>query len=131
MSENIPDDLRYTKSHEWVKIEDDGTLRVGITDHAQGLLGDMVYVEAPEEGREVDAEEACAVVESVKAASDIYSPVAGEVVEGNEALGDAPEVVNTDPYGEGWIMRIRPANPDDIQQLMYADDYIAHVESEN
>lgn len=131
MSENIPDDLRYTKSHEWVKIEDDGTLRVGITDHAQGLLGDMVYVEAPEEGREVDAEEACAVVESVKAASDIYSPVAGEVVEGNEALGDAPEVVNTDPYGEGWIMRIRPADPDDIQQLMYADDYIAHVESEN
>ncbi|HEC28842.1 MAG TPA: glycine cleavage system protein GcvH [Gammaproteobacteria bacterium] len=131
MSENIPDDLRYTKSHEWVKIEDDGTLRVGITDHAQGLLGDMVYVEAPEEGREVNAEEACAVVESVKAASDIYSPVAGEVVEGNETLGDAPEVVNTDPYGEGWIMRIRPADPDDVQQLMYADDYIAHVESAN
>ena len=131
MSENIPDDLRYTKTHEWVKIEDDGTLLVGITDHAQGLLGDMVYVEAPEEGREVDAEEACAVVESVKAASDIYSPVAGEVVEGNEALGDTPEVVNSDPYGDGWIMRIRPANPDDVQHLMYADDYIAHVESED
>src|SRR6185295_6101940 len=106
---NIPKDLRYTKSHEWVKAEADGSVLVGISDHAQAALGDVVFVETPQAGRKVAAGEACAVVESVKAASDIYSPIAGEVVEGNTALADNPEIVNQDPYGNGWFMRIRPA----------------------
>ncbi len=127
---NVPADLKYTKSHEWVKVLDDGTAVVGITEHAQDLLGDMVYVEVPEAGRSVAAEEACAVVESVKAASDVYSPIAGEVTEGNEALADSPETVNSDPYGEGWIMKLRPADAGEIAALMDADAYTALVESE-
>src|SRR3569832_1911439 len=103
---NIPVDLKYTQSHEWVRRESDGTVTVGITDHAQDLLGDMVFVELPEVGRTVKAGQECAVVESVKAASDVYSPVAGEVVAINEGLSDSPEIVNKDPYGEGWMMRI-------------------------
>jgi glycine cleavage system H protein len=106
---NIPDDLKYTRTHEWLRAEADGTVTVGITDHAQDALGDLVFVETPEAGREVKAGEACAVVESVKAASDVYSPVAGEIVAGNEALGTQPELLNSDPYGEGWIMKIRPS----------------------
>lgn len=129
MSE-IPADLKYTKSHEWVKMEDDGTVRVGITDHAQDLLGDMVYVEQPEAGSEVEAEDACAVVESVKAASDVYSPVTGEIVEANGNLADTPELVNNDPYGDGWIMRLRPADSLDVEQLMDAEAYTAHVAAE-
>ena len=105
---NVPADLRYTKSHEWARLENDGTITIGISDHAQQALGDLVFVEAPEAGRHVHAGEACAVVESVKAASDIYSPVTGEVVAGNVDLGGQPELVNRDPYGAGWIMRIRP-----------------------
>jgi glycine cleavage system H protein len=127
---NVPDDLKYTKSHEWVRVNDDGTIVVGITDHAQDLLGDMVYIEVPEAGTTVAAEEACAVVESVKAASDVYSPVAGEVVEGNEGLADAPETVNNDPYGEGWLMKLKPASMDDVAALMDAEAYTAHLESE-
>lgn len=129
MSE-IPADLKYTKSHEWVKQEEDGTVLVGITDHAQDLLGDMVYVEQPEAGSEVEAEEACAVVESVKAASDVYCPVSGEIVEANESLADTPELVNNDPYGEGWLMRLRPADSIDVEQLMDAEAYTAHVAAE-
>ncbi|NIP73436.1 MAG: glycine cleavage system protein GcvH [Gammaproteobacteria bacterium] len=129
MSE-VPADLKYAKSHEWVKVLDDGTVTVGITDHAQDMLGDMVYVEVPEPGTRVEAEEACAVVESVKAASDVYAPVAGEVLEGNEALAEGPETVNKDPYGEGWLMKIKPDNVDDIDALMDAEAYNAHVESE-
>ncbi len=129
MSE-IPAELRYTRSHEWVRDEGDGTVTVGITDHAQALLGDMVYVELPETGREVEAEEACAVVESVKAASDVYAPLSGEVVEINEALGDAPEAVNSDPFGEGWLMRIKPADSGALADLMDADAYAAMLESE-
>ncbi|MEJ2346348.1 MAG: glycine cleavage system protein GcvH [Gammaproteobacteria bacterium] len=128
---NVPADLKYTKSHEWVKVLDDGSVLVGVTDHAQDLLGDMVYVEVPEVGRALEAEEACAVVESVKAASDVYSPVAGEVVEGNEALADAPETVNSDPYGEGWLMKLKPANAGDLDQLMDAAAYQAHLEAED
>ena len=127
----IPTDLKYTESHEWVRVEDDGTLMMGITEHAQELLGDMVFVEAPEVGREVEAGEACAVVESVKAASDVYSPVAGEVVGGNEALDDAPEAVNSDPYGEGWILRIKPNDAADADGLMDAAAYAAFIEAEN
>jgi glycine cleavage system H protein len=118
----IPADLKYTKSHEWVKLGADGVATVGITDHAQAALGDLVYVEAPKQGRRLKAGEACAVVESVKAASDVYSPIAGEVVEGNVALADAPEKINQDAYGT-WLMRIKPANPADVAALLDAKAY--------
>jgi glycine cleavage system H protein len=107
MSSIIPTDLRYAETHEWVRANDDGTVTVGITDHAQHLLGDLVFVEIPEVGRVVNAAESCAVVESVKAASDVYSPLDGVIVDVNEALADSPELINQDPYGEGWIFRIK------------------------
>jgi glycine cleavage system H protein len=122
MSE-VPADLKYTKSHEWVRANDDGSVTIGITAHAQDQLGDMVYVEAPEAGRTLEAGEACAVVESVKAASDVYAPIAGEVVEGNEALADAPETVNNDPFGAGWILRLTPADAGALDGLMDAAAY--------
>lgn len=106
---NVPADLKYNKSHEWVRTLADGTVEIGITDHAQHALGDLVFVEVPEAGRVVKAGEPCAVVESVKAASDVYAPLAGEVTAGNSRLGDEPETINRDPYGEGWLMRLRPA----------------------
>lgn len=115
---NIPDKTRYTRSHEWVKLMGDGIVTVGVTDHAQELLGDMVFVEVPQPGRVLEVGEECAVVESVKAASDVYSPIAGEVVEANGVLADTPELVNNDPYGEGWIMRLRPSDPTQIDKLM-------------
>lgn len=126
----IPNELKYTKSHEWVRREQDGTVTVGITDHAQDLLGDMVYVELPEPGRKVKAGQECAVVESVKAASDVYSPVTGEVVAVNEAVVNGPERVNKAPYGEGWMMRIRPADAAELDRLLDAAGYRAAVESE-
>ena len=107
MSSNIPAELRYAETHEWVRPQEDGIVTVGITDHAQHLLGDLVFVELPEIGRVVAAAESCAVVESVKAASDVYSPVDGVIVEVNELLADNPELINEDPYGEGWIMRVK------------------------
>ena len=106
---DIPADLRYTRSHEWVRALPDGSVEVGITDHAQGALGDLVFVEVPESGRVLAAGDACAVVESVKAASDIYSPLAGEVIAGNAELATTPELINQDPYGKGWILRLRPS----------------------
>jgi glycine cleavage system H protein len=126
----IPAELKYSKSHEWVRSEDDGSVTVGITDHAQDLLGDMVFVELPETGRTLDAGQECAVVESVKAASDVYSPVSGEVVAVNEAIADSPELVNKDPYGEGWMMRIKPAAAAALDELLDADAYQALVDSE-
>jgi glycine cleavage system H protein len=129
MSE-APDDLRYSKSHEWLRSNADGTVTVGITDHAQDQLGDLVYVEVPEAGRQLAAGDACAVVESVKAASDVYAPIAGTVVAGNAALADAPEVVNTDPYGEGWLLKLTPADAAALNGLMNAGEYQAFVESE-
>jgi glycine cleavage system H protein len=105
----VPPDLKYTKTHEWIRTHSDGTLEVGITDHAQHALGDLVFVEVPQPGRALNAGEPCAVVESVKAASDVYSPVAGEVTAGNPELAAAPELINTDPYGSGWLMRVKPA----------------------
>jgi len=129
MSET-PDDLKYSKSHEWVRVNDDGTVTIGVTDHAQAQLGDLVYVEVPEEGRELEAEEACAVVESVKAASDVYAPLAGTVVAANETLADTPEAVNNDAYGDGWLIRIKPADAAAVNALMSAADYQAFVESE-
>jgi len=129
MSE-IPAELKYSSTHEWIELSDDGTARIGITDHAQELLGDIVFVEAPEVGAEVSMEETCAVVESVKAASDIYAPITGEVVEANEDLNDTPEIINNSPYGDGWIYRIKLSDPDELNQLMDADAYREFVESE-
>jgi glycine cleavage system H protein len=110
-------------------LEDDNTVTVGITDHAQDLLGDMVFVELPEAGATVNAGDECAVVESVKAASDVYSPVSGEVVAVNAALADAPETVNSDPYGDGWMFRVKLADPDELQQLLSAKEYQGETES--
>jgi len=126
----IPAELKYSKSHEWVRRESDGSVTVGITDHAQDLLGDMVFVELPEPGKELQAGQECAVVESVKAASDVYSPISGEVVAVNEAISDSPELVNKEPYGEGWMMRIKPAAAADVDALMDADAYQALIDSE-
>ena len=127
---DTPGDLRYTKSHEWVRTEEDGSVTVGITDHAQAALGELVYVEVPEEGLEVGAGDACAVVESVKAASDVYAPVDGTIVEGNAALADQPELVNEQPYEDGWLFRMELVNASDIDDLMDADDYEASLEDE-
>jgi glycine cleavage system H protein len=127
---DTPQDLRYSKSHEWVRLEADGSVTVGITDHAQALLGDLVFVETPEPGSEAGAGEACATVESVKAASDVYAPVSGEVVAVNEDLADAPERVNESPYGDGWLFRIQPSDAAEIDALMDADAYAAMVASE-
>lgn len=129
MSET-PDNLKYSKSHEWVRSNEDGTVTVGVTDHAQDQLGDLVYVEVPEAGSELDGGEACAVVESVKAASDVYAPLSGSVVEGNETLADAPETVNSDPYGEGWLIRLQPTDTAALNDLMDAAAYRAFIESE-
>ncbi len=124
----VPSALRYTKDHEWVRDNGDGTLTVGITDHAQEALGDLVFVEVPEPGREVAPGEACAVVESVKAASDIFSPLAGTVAEVNQALADAPERINEDPYGEGWIFQLVLADPNAFASLLDADAYARLLE---
>ena len=127
---NVPADLKYTKSHEWLKLNSDGTALVGITDHAQDQLGDMVYVEVPDAGRDLKAGEGCAVVESVKAASDVYAPVAGEVIEGNAALSDSPELVNQDAYGAGWLIKMKVADTNAVNALMDAAAYEAFLASE-
>ncbi len=123
---SIPDNLRYASSHEWMRAESDGTYTVGISDFAQEQLGDLVFLEVPEVGRKLAAGEACAVVESVKAASDVYAPVAGEVVAANEGLSDALEQVNKDPYN-AWLFRIKPSNPADVQKLMDAAAYAKSI----
>ena len=124
-----PSDLRYTKSHEWVKKEADGSVTVGITDHAQGLLGDMVFVELPRVGMQVAAGKECGVVESVKAASDVYAPIAGEITAVNTAVSDSPESVNKDAYG-AWMFKVRPDNPADLDGLLDAAAYQAVVDSD-
>ena len=123
---NVPKNLRYTKSHEWVRVEG-GMAVVGISDHAQRELTDIVYVELPEAGKQVEAGNECAVVESVKAASDIYAPVSGEVVSANEELAEAPELVNDDPYGKGWMFKIKMSDVAELDELMPADDYAHHI----
>lgn len=125
----IPNNLKYTKSHEWVRAEADGTVTVGITHHAQDLLGDMVYVESPQVGRKVAASEECAVVESVKAASDVYAPIAGEVVAVNEDVANKPEMINQDAYA-AWMFRLKPDNAADVNALLDAAGYKAVVDSE-
>ncbi len=127
---NIPDDLKYASSHEWVRIDDDGNATVGISDHAQDALGDIVFVELPEVGTTVNAREEVAVVESVKAASDIYSPVSGEVIAVNEALVDAPETVNSAPYDDGWFFKVAVSDSSELAELMDAEAYSDHIESE-
>lgn len=120
---NIPANLKYVASHEWLKLEDDGIITVGITDHAQDLLGDVVFVELPEVGRTVSADEEIAVVESVKAASDVYTPIAGEIIEINDELVDSPELANEDPYGKAWFFKIKPTNVTDYDDLLSAEEY--------
>ncbi len=127
MSE-LPTELKYASSHEWARLESDGTVVIGITDHAQEALGDVVYIELPEVGSAVDAGAEVAVVESVKAASDIYSPVSGEVVEINPALEDEPETVNHSPYADGWMFRVKIADQGELNEMLDADGYQAVVE---
>ena len=125
---DLPAELKYASSHEWASLESDGTVVVGITDHAQDALGDIVYIELPEMGAAVDAGSEVAVVESVKAASDIYSPVTGEVVEINPALEDEPETVNNSPYADGWLFRVKVSTTDELGDMMDADAYQAAVD---
>lgn len=127
----LPGDLRFTASHEWVRVNEDGSVTIGISEHAQDQLGDLVYVETPEMDMSCDAEEGIAVVESVKAASDIYSPIKGKVIDCNAALTDNPELINSDPYGDGWIFTLMPDNPEDIEHLMSPDDYQAMTENDS
>lgn len=129
MSE-IPGDLKFLKSHEWARVEDNGQVTVGISDHAQGLLGDLVYVELPDVGDTVNQGSASAVVESVKAASDVYSPVSGKIVAVNEALTDKPETINEDAYGEGWLFVVQPDDADQLAELLSPDDYAELLEDE-
>ena len=127
---NTPKELHYTKSHEWLLDEGDGIVTIGITEHAQELLGDLVFVDLPEVGARVEAGSDCAVVESVKAASDVYSPVSGEVIEVNEALGDSPETINDDAFGDGWMFKVRLDNSDELDELLDADAYDSLVAEE-
>jgi glycine cleavage system H protein len=120
---SIPENLKYLDSHEWARVESDGSVTVGISDHAQSALGDLVFVEVPEVGRSLAKGSAVAVVESVKAASDVYSPLSGEVIAANDALGSSPELVNQDPYGQGWLYRIKPSKKDELGQLLDAKAY--------
>ena len=132
MSNNIPSDLKYTKSHEWVRQgAPNGTLEIGITDHAQSALGDLVFVEVPDVGRALSEGEACAVVESVKAASDVYSPLAGKVVANNDALSAKPELLNEDPYGAGWLFRLQGSGPLDAASFMNASAYESFLAEES
>ena len=128
---NVPANLKYAKSHEWVKQEADGSLTIGISDHAQALLGDLVYVELPTVGDDITAGSAVAVVESVKAASDVYSPISGKVVAVNDALADKPETINEDAYGEGWVLVVQPSDADELNELLSPDDYAELLEDED
>ena len=124
---NIPAELKYVASHEWLRTEADGTVTVGITEHAQELLGDIVFIELPEVGTELAADEQAGVVESVKAASDVYAPITGEIVAVNDALVSAPEIANSDPYGDGWFFKIKPANTAEWDGLLSAEQYAAEI----
>jgi len=127
---DFPNDLKYSRSHEWVRVEGSEAV-VGLTDYAQEELGDIVYIELPEEGGEVEKETAFGVVESVKATEDLFSPVSGKVVEVNSPLDDSPEMVNEDPYGDGWLIRLEMTDQDEIKELMNAEQYHAYVEAES
>ena len=126
---NIPSNLKFLESHEWARAEDDGTVTVGISDHAQELLGDIVFVELPEVGKEISQSADVAIVESVKAASDVYSPISGEVTEVNEALNDNPEIINASPYEDGWFFKIKPQDISEMEKLLDAGAYESSSES--
>lgn len=128
---DINPDLKYVKTHEWIRLEADGTVTIGITDHAQSLLGDVVFVELPEIENEVAAGAEAGVVESVKAASDIYAPISGEIIEVNEALESEPELINSSPYEDGWILKMQPSDPGELDELLDADEYKELVDSES
>jgi glycine cleavage system H protein len=130
MSE-IPGDLKFLKTHEWARVEGDGKVTVGISDHAQGLLGDLVYVELPNVGDRVEAGNACAVVESVKAASDVYAPVSGKVVAVNAALSDKPETINEDAFGEGWLFQLEIEDAEQLNELLEPDDYAEQLDDDH
>lgn len=127
---NTPSELKYASSHEWARLEEDGTVTVGITDHAQEALGDVVFVENPEVGATLAAGDEAGVVESVKAASDIYAPIAGEVIAVNESLEEEPELVNSDPYNDGWFFKLQPSDLSELDNLLSADEYSAECEDE-
>ncbi len=127
---NIPSELKYVASHEWIRVEGDGTVTIGVTDHAQDLLGDVVFVELPEVGADVATGDESGVVESVKAASDIYAPLSGEVIAINEELEDSPELVNSDPYGDGWFFKLKLSDNDELNELLNAEGYTDLCESE-
>jgi glycine cleavage system H protein len=128
---NVPSELKYTRSHEWVRLEEDGTVSVGITDHAQELLGDLVFVEAPELDTSANTGDEIAVVESVKAASDIYCPISGEITGVNESLEDTPEIINDDPYEAGWIFKLKPKDVAELDDLMDAEQYASFAEEDH
>lgn len=125
----IPNNLKFLDSHEWARLEEDGTVTVGISDHAQGLLGDIVFVELPDTGKTISKKDDIAIVESVKAASDVYSPLSGEIISVNEALNDNPELINSSPYDDGWFFKIKPQNNDELEDLLDAEAYAQVSES--
>jgi glycine cleavage system H protein len=127
---DLPVELKYAASHEWVRLEGDGTAVIGITDHAQAALGDVVYVELPEEGEDIDAGSEIAVVESVKAASDIYSPVTGVVIEINPVLEEQPEAINQSPYVDGWLFRVKLSNQNELEDMLDRDEYLLSIEED-
>ncbi len=126
----VPSELRYTQTHEWVRVEDDGSFVVGITDHAQSQLGELVFADLPDVGAKVNSSDEVCVIESVKAASDVYSPVSGKIMEVNEDLEESPSLVNSDPYGDGWLFRIDPVDPDELSELLDADAYSQYMEED-
>lgn len=128
--EKIPNELQYTQTHEWIRFEDDGTVVVGITEFAKDQLGELVFVDLPDIGILVHASDDVCVVESVKAASDIFSPVSGRIIAVNEDLEESPNLVNTDPYGDGWLFKLEPQDPEEFSELLSADDYAAHIEED-
>ncbi|MCK5716138.1 MAG: glycine cleavage system protein GcvH [Thiomargarita sp.] len=128
---DVPENLKYTRSHEWIRMEEDGTLTVGITEHAQNELGDVVFVELPEEGTQFELDDTIGVIESVKAASDLYSPLSAEVIACNQDLTDSPELINQSPYQEGWLFKLKPTGKNGMEMLLTAAQYIASLEDES
>jgi glycine cleavage system H protein len=128
---DIPGDLKFLETHEWARVEDDGNVTVGISEHAQELLGDLVYVELPNVGEEINAGATCVVVESVKAASDVYSPVSGKILKVNDVLADKPETINADAFGKGWLFVIKPSDLSELDELLSPDDYAEQIEKDS
>lgn len=129
--EHVPNELQYTQTHEWIRLEEDGSIVVGITDHAQAQLGELVFVDLPDIGIKVHASDEICVVESVKAASDVYSPVSGKIIAVNEDLEESPSLVNNDPYGDGWLFKLEPEDPEEFSELLDAESYTHHIAEED